>query len=100
MGPDHPHYSQTSELEERQTADHLNCTTWSGAGPGLMDAATKGALQAGWRMDSHKFPSLSSIRTLQVFLGKEARFGRCCCKKFSTDGTAVVALPSGIGALD
>lgn len=25
----------------------LDCTSWSGIGPGLMDAATKGALQAG-----------------------------------------------------
>jgi len=25
----------------------LGCTTWTGAGPGLMDAVTKGALQAG-----------------------------------------------------
>lgn len=28
----------------------MNCTTWSGAGPGLMDAATKGALDAGQRV--------------------------------------------------
>lgn len=30
----------------QQIADLLDCTSWSGAGPGLMDAATKGALQA------------------------------------------------------
>lgn len=30
-----------------QIANLLNCTSWSGAGPGLMDAVTKGALQAG-----------------------------------------------------
>lgn len=30
----------------KQIADLLDCTTWSGAGPGLMDAAMKGALQA------------------------------------------------------
>lgn len=30
-----------------QIANLLGCTSWSGAGPGLMDAATKGALQAG-----------------------------------------------------
>lgn len=30
-----------------QIASFLDCTSWSGAGPGLMDAVTKGALQAG-----------------------------------------------------
>ena len=30
-----------------QIANLLDCTSWSGVGPGLMDAATKGALQAG-----------------------------------------------------
>lgn len=31
----------------KQIAKLLDCTSWSGVGPGLMDAATKGALQAG-----------------------------------------------------
>lgn len=30
-----------------QIANLLNCTSWSGAGPGLMDAVTRGALEAG-----------------------------------------------------
>lgn len=30
-----------------QIANLLDCTSWSGAGPGLMDAVTQGALQAG-----------------------------------------------------
>jgi hypothetical protein len=30
-----------------QIANLLDCTTWSGAGPGLMDAVTQGALLAG-----------------------------------------------------
>lgn len=30
-----------------QVATLLDCTSWTGAGPGLMDAATKGALEAG-----------------------------------------------------
>lgn len=29
-----------------QIAELLNCTTWTGAGPGLMDAAIKGALES------------------------------------------------------
>ncbi|GJZ41930.1 hypothetical protein Tco_0588816 [Tanacetum coccineum] len=49
MGPGHEHYIQTQELarEARLVANLLGCTSWSGAGPGLMDAATQGALQAG-----------------------------------------------------
>lgn len=30
-----------------QIANLLDCTSWSGAGPGLMDAVTQGAMQAG-----------------------------------------------------
>lgn len=30
-----------------KVANLLGCTSWSGAGPGLMDAATQGAIQAG-----------------------------------------------------
>lgn len=30
-----------------QVAELLDCTTWTGIGPGLMDAAAKGALRAG-----------------------------------------------------
>lgn len=30
----------------RQIARLLDCTTWTGAGPGLMDAAIQGALEA------------------------------------------------------
>ena len=30
-----------------QIAELFDCTSWTGAGPGLMDAATKGTLEAG-----------------------------------------------------
>ncbi|KAK2639875.1 hypothetical protein Ddye_027670 [Dipteronia dyeriana] len=46
MRPEHPHHLQSLELG-REIANLLDCTTWSGAGPGLMDAVTKGALEAG-----------------------------------------------------
>lgn len=38
-------FSSTNLTE--QIANLLECPSWMGAGPGLMDAATKGALQAG-----------------------------------------------------
>lgn len=37
-----------------QVAKLLGCTTWTGAGPGLMDAAIKGALQAKKRVGGFK----------------------------------------------
>ena len=33
-------------LTSKQIARLLDCTTWTGAGPGLMDAAIQGALEA------------------------------------------------------
>ncbi|XLS97661.1 hypothetical protein HN51_040396 [Arachis hypogaea] len=46
MGPGHSHYVQAQELS-KEIANLLDCTSWSGAGPGLMNAVTQGALQAG-----------------------------------------------------
>ncbi|MBA0823095.1 hypothetical protein Goarm_019850, partial [Gossypium armourianum] len=43
--------SEFVDFEERtspnEIANLLDCTTWTGAGPGLMDAAIKGAQEAG-----------------------------------------------------
>ncbi|XLT24277.1 hypothetical protein HN873_055569 [Arachis hypogaea] len=64
MGPGHSHYVQAQELSKEarlpfwlpydekllpclRIANLLDCTSWSGAGPGLMNAVTQGALQAG-----------------------------------------------------
>ncbi|KAJ6321471.1 hypothetical protein OIU77_011526 [Salix suchowensis] len=93
MGPDHPHYLQALELG-KEVADLLDCTSWTGAGPGLMDAATKGALESGKPVGGFKiakeagewtasnFPFLFATRNLsymQVFFCKKAWFGGCCC---------------------
>lgn len=43
-----------------QISELLDCTTWSGAGPGLMDAVTKGALQAGKPVGGFKISRESS----------------------------------------
>ena len=40
---DSPHWGRAVELG-RQVAELLECTTWSGGGPGMMEAATAGVL--------------------------------------------------------
>jgi predicted Rossmann-fold nucleotide-binding protein len=41
---DSPHWERAVELG-REVARLLGCTTWSGGGPGMMEAATLGALR-------------------------------------------------------
>ncbi|OVA20058.1 Cytokinin riboside 5'-monophosphate phosphoribohydrolase LOG [Macleaya cordata] len=125
MGPDHPHYVQTQELGKEaninvfdffpQVATLLDCTSWSGAGPGLMDAATKGALQAGKRVGGFKIgreagewtasnfhPYLSSetYLTCRFFSARKHGLVDAAVRCTASDKTAVIALPGGIGTLD
>ncbi|KAL0000556.1 hypothetical protein SO802_014337, partial [Lithocarpus litseifolius] len=95
MGPGHSHYLQALELS-REIEKLFNCTSWSGVGPGLMHAATKGALQVGKLACGLK-------------IGKEAGEGTAsnfhllldaAVRSSSFDRIAVVALPGGIGTLD
>ncbi|KAF9626423.1 hypothetical protein IFM89_033242 [Coptis chinensis] len=79
MGPGHPHYMQTVELV-REIGNLLDCTTWTGVGPGLMDAATKGALQAkkpvgGFKIE-HPVPFL--VMNYDLFYSKLLAFFDDC----------------------
>nr|POE49677.1 hypothetical protein CFP56_31131 [Quercus suber] len=76
MGPGHSHYLQALELS-REIVKLLNCTSWSGVGPGLMHVATKGALEVG-----------KPVGGLKIV------------RSNSSDRIVVVALPGGIGTLD
>ncbi|KAL5548541.1 hypothetical protein UlMin_003772 [Ulmus minor] len=114
MGPGHPHYSQTLELG-RDIATLLDCTSWSGAGPGLMDAATKGALEAGkpvggfkisrepgeWTASNfHPYLPSEVYLTCRFFSARKHGLVDAAVRNSSSDQTAVVALPGGIGTLD
>ncbi|KAF4395953.1 hypothetical protein F8388_013122 [Cannabis sativa] len=114
MGPGHSHYSQTQELG-REIATLLDCTTWSGAGPGLMDAATKGALEAGkpvggfkigkeageWTTSNfHPYLPSEAYLTCRFFSARKHGLVDAAVRRSITDRTAVVALPGGIGTLD
>ncbi|KAK3014513.1 hypothetical protein RJ639_010063 [Escallonia herrerae] len=100
MGSLHPHYKQTLEL---------------GAGPGLMDAATQGALQAGklvggfkigkeageWTATNfHPYLPSDTYLTCRFFSARKHGLVDAVVRSSSSDRTAVVALPGGIGTLD
>ncbi|XP_031375990.1 probable cytokinin riboside 5'-monophosphate phosphoribohydrolase LOGL10 [Punica granatum] len=114
MGPDHLHYSQAFKLA-REIAKLLDCTSWSGAGPGLMDAATKGALEAGkpvggfkigkeaseWTTSNyHPYLPSESYLTCRFFSTRKHGSVDAAVRKSNSDRAAVVALPGGIGTLD
>ncbi|KAK8940697.1 hypothetical protein KSP39_PZI010398 [Platanthera zijinensis] len=111
---DHPHYLQALELA-RDIARLLDCTTWTGAGPGLMDAAIKGALEAKkpvggfkiakesgeWiRSNFHPYLPAESYLTCRFFSARKHGFVDAATRNEPSDMTAVVAFPGGIGTLD
>ncbi|PNX94412.1 putative cytokinin riboside 5-monophosphate phosphoribohydrolase logl10-like protein [Trifolium pratense] len=119
MGSGHSHYVQAQELAKEaissQIANLLDCTTWSGAGPGLMDAVTQGALlaekpvggfkigkEAGEWTASNFHPYLPSENylTCRFFSARKHGLVDAVVRNNSFDKTAVVALPGGIGTLD
>ncbi|XP_006650301.1 probable cytokinin riboside 5'-monophosphate phosphoribohydrolase LOGL5 [Oryza brachyantha] len=110
----HPHYLQAAELA-REIASLLDCTTWSGAGPGLMDAATQGALEAGkpvggfkigkeageWTTSNfHPYLPSESYLTCRFFSARKHGLVDAAMRNCPTDRTAVIALPGGIGTMD
>ncbi|CAL5402692.1 unnamed protein product [Camellia sinensis] len=114
MGPTHPHYLQALELG-KEIAILLNCTSWTGAGPGLMDAATKGAMQAGkpvggfkiskeageWTATNfHPYLPSETYLTCRFFSARKHGLVDAVVRSDSSDRTAVVALPGGVGTLD
>ncbi|XP_075503188.1 uncharacterized protein LOC142540723 isoform X2 [Primulina tabacum] len=107
------------DFEERKSpseiANLLDCTSWSGAGRGLMDAVTKGALQAGkpvggfkiakeageWvATNLHPYLQTENYLTCRFFSARKHGLADAAVRATSSDRTAVVALPGGIGTLD
>lgn len=111
---DHPHYVQSLELA-REIAKLLECTTWTGAGPGLMDAAVRGALEAnkpvgGFKIareagewtssNSHPYLPPETYLTCRFFSARKHGLVDAAVRNNSSEKTVVVALPGGIGTLD
>ncbi|CAN6310293.1 unnamed protein product [Urochloa humidicola] len=112
--PTHPHFLQTTELA-REIARLLDCTTWTGAGPGLMDAAIKGALEADkpigglkiakeageWTSSAiHPYLPPETYLTCRFFSARKHGLVDAAVRSSPADRTAVIALPGGIGTLD
>ncbi|XP_078442729.1 putative lysine decarboxylase family protein isoform X2 [Wolffia australiana] len=108
-----------SEFCERtspgEIANLLGSTTWTGAGPGLMDAATRGALSVNkpvggfkisreaeqWRSSSsHPYLPHDTYLTCRFFSARKHGLVDAVVRKSTLDRTAVIALPGGIGTLD
>ncbi|CAL5202274.1 unnamed protein product [Lathyrus oleraceus] len=114
MDSTHSHYVQAQHLA-KEIASLLECTTWSGAGPGLMDAVTQGALLAGkpvggfkigreageWTSSNfHPYLPSQNYLTCRFFSARKHGLVDAVVRNNSFDKTAVVALPGGIGTLD
>lgn len=110
---EHSHYKQTFELG-REVAKLLDCTTWTGAGPGLMDAAVKGALAAkkpvgGFKIgreagewtssNFHPYLPVDNYLTCRFFSARKHGLVDAAMRN-SSEMTAVVGLPGGVGTLD
>ncbi|KAK7305202.1 hypothetical protein VNO77_43103 [Canavalia gladiata] len=114
MGPGHSHYVQAQGLA-KEIAKLLDCTSWSGVGPGLMDAVTQGAMLAGkpvggfkigkeageWTASNfHPYLPSENYLTCRFFSARKHGLVDAVVRSNSFDKTAVVALPGGIGTLD
>ncbi|XVF34925.1 hypothetical protein REPUB_Repub18cG0100400 [Reevesia pubescens] len=76
-----------ASFAKRQIANILDCTTWTRAGPGLMDAAIKGSLQA--------------VKPVGGFFSaRKHGLVDAAVRSSNSDKTAVVALLGGVGTLD
>ncbi|KAL2322744.1 hypothetical protein Fmac_027123 [Flemingia macrophylla] len=106
-------------FDERKSPDEiaslLDCTSWSGAGPGLMDAVTQGAMLAGkpvggfkigkeageWTASNfHPYLPSQNYLTCRFFSARKHGLVDAVVRSSDFDKTAVVVLPGGIGTLD
>ena len=112
---DHPHFAQARALA-RDVAATYDCTTWSGLGAGMMEAVTRGGLDAGKpvagfmilleaggaRQASRTHPYLPThaYHTASFFSARKHGLVDAGVRVTENDRTAFVALPGGVGTLD
>lgn len=112
--PDHPHFVQAMELG-REVAVLLDCTTWTGVGPGMMEAVVQGALQVGkpvggfkisreageWTASNfHPYLENHVYYTCRFFSARKHGLVDAAVRELQNERTAFVALPGGLGTID
>jgi len=112
----HPHYALARELA-RDIAIELDCTTWSGAGAGMMDAAIRGGEDAGKPVGGimisleaggsrtkpsrvHPYLPASSYVCARFFSARKHGLVDAGSRVSARDRTAFFVLPGGVGTLD
>lgn len=91
----------------------LNCTTWTGGGPGMMEAATLGAMDAGHEVAGIRIgrEAGTTVRTASYLPADSAVVCRFLSSRKvalvdsgvrmkETDKTAFIFLPGGLGTMD
>lgn len=91
----------------------LGCTTWTGGGPGMMEAATKGAMDAGCPVAGIRIgrEAGTTVRTASYLPSESAVVCRFLSSRKvalvdsgvrmkETDRTAFIFLPGGLGTMD
>jgi len=112
---DHPHFAAAKDLA-RDVALALDCTTWSGLGAGMMEAVTRGGMEAGkpvagfmilleaggMRQASREHPYLPQdvYHTTSFFSARKHGLVDAGVRNAPEDRTAFFALPGGVGTLD
>lgn len=109
---DSPHWQRAVDLG-RGVAHQLGCTTWSGGGPGMMEAATVGALEAGKPVAGIRISreAGTTVRTASYLPEDSSVFCRFLSSRKvalvdsgvraqEADRTAYIFLPGGLGTLD
>jgi predicted Rossmann-fold nucleotide-binding protein len=112
---DHPHFAAARALA-RDVAETYDCTTWSGLGAGMMEAVTRGGMDAGKpvagfmilleaggaRQASRKHPYLppETYHTASFFSARKHGLVDAGVRVEENSRTAFFALPGGVGTLD
>ncbi len=115
LKPGSPMYEESRELG-REVYTLLGSTSWSGAGPGLMEAPLMGAKEAGGKtagvkieLDSDQTffeqdinPALEreNVAVCKYFGPRKVGLADAAMREKEEDRTAIIVLPGGFGTID
>jgi len=94
-----PYYQQTRKLAQRLVEEGYAVIT--GAGPGIMEAANRGAAEAGGQsVGLNIILPFEQVPNPYINHGMEFRYFFCRRVMFVKDSSGVVVMPGGFGTLD